>query len=273
MDKSLANAKNLPESTIKHISKYTALIVEPREHFALKFVLSNVLNNLDSDWSIVILHGNKNSEYLENAIHEITKESVDGNQHERIQKINLGVDNLKQMEYSDLFLNPRFYDYIPTEMFLIFQTDSMIIPRNKHMIYEYMEYDYVGAPWPDTEMLPSSIGNGGFSLRRKSKMLELLSHISADYMKPYQADKDGHYANEDLFFCGRDHKGVEIKKPPYIKATNFSVESVYTTNPFAVHAVWKYGVNSIYLPKDLPEVVPLMNLNLYYELYGNFSES
>ena len=47
-------------------NNYTAIIVEPREHKALYFVLENALTNLDENWNIVILHGTQNKEYLEN---------------------------------------------------------------------------------------------------------------------------------------------------------------------------------------------------------------
>jgi hypothetical protein len=187
---------------------------------------------------------------------------VDGNQHERIQKINLGVDNLKQMEYSDLFFNPRFYDYIPTEMFLIFQTDSMIIPENKHRIYEYMEYDYVGAPWPDTNYVtPLQVGNGGFSLRRKSKMLELLSHNDADYLKHKNISRAVNHYVEDVFFCGMYHEGIHVNKPSYQKASEFAIESVYSKNPFAVHAVWKYPPAYYPTLNDYPFIRELVDLN------------
>jgi hypothetical protein len=65
-------------------------------------------------------------------------------------------------------------------MFLVFQTDSMIL--NKDRIYDFMNYDYVGAPfntkfkwlqkYPKTDFY--NVGNGGLSLRRKSKMMEIL---------------------------------------------------------------------------------------------------
>jgi hypothetical protein len=49
-------------------SKYTAIIIEPRKHRALEFVLNNFLENLNDDWNIIIYHGNNNIEYLQNII-------------------------------------------------------------------------------------------------------------------------------------------------------------------------------------------------------------
>ena len=47
---------------------YTAVIIEPRKHKALQFVLKNFLENLDINWNIIIFHGNLNKEYIENII-------------------------------------------------------------------------------------------------------------------------------------------------------------------------------------------------------------
>jgi hypothetical protein len=62
--------------------------------------------------------------------------------------LNLNVDNLTIPDYNNLFINNYdFYDYIPTEIFLVFQTDTMINTQYKHLINDFLEYDYVGAPW------------------------------------------------------------------------------------------------------------------------------
>ena len=47
----------------KYSYTYTAVIVEPREHKALEFVLNNVLENLSEDWNVLIFHGNNNINY------------------------------------------------------------------------------------------------------------------------------------------------------------------------------------------------------------------
>ena len=38
--------------------KYTAIIIEPREHKALNYVLTNFYNNLSDEWQIIVFHGN-----------------------------------------------------------------------------------------------------------------------------------------------------------------------------------------------------------------------
>jgi hypothetical protein len=60
-------------------------------------------------------------------------------------------------------------------MFLVFQLDTLISDVYHSKIYDFMQYDYVGAPLPlHFELnLGTLVGNGGLSLRKKSKMLEV----------------------------------------------------------------------------------------------------
>jgi hypothetical protein len=221
---------------------YTAVIVEPREHPALHFVLDNVLSNLSEEWNIIIFHGTKNIEYLEDII------NVKLSQYKsRITCIKMSVDNLSRNQYSSLLIQPSFYEDIPTETFLIFQTDSMILPKNKDIINDFLEYDYVGAPWnhcpPNTGT--DRVGNGGFSLRKKSKMLEIIA------TKPYKT-----YA-EDVYFCF--HPTIKLHKPTMEKAKQFSVENLFHPTPFGCHQPW-----------TLPEQYKKEFYELYpeaYELY------
>jgi hypothetical protein len=115
-------------------------------------------------------------------------------------------------------------------MFLIFQTDTIILNRDK--IYDFMNYDYVGAPFnrnlkwrkslPNTDFY--DVGNGGLSLRRKSKMLEILNN---NKMKN---------KNEDIYFAYYHN----IKKPNVKKAQEFSIETTYYDKPFGIHKIWSY---------------------------------
>jgi hypothetical protein len=59
--------------TRKNRNKYTALIIEPRKHKALEFVLKNFLENLSNEWSIIIFHGNLNKNPKSFGIHGVWK--------------------------------------------------------------------------------------------------------------------------------------------------------------------------------------------------------
>jgi len=88
------------------MEKYTAIIVEPRRHPALKFVLNNFLENLSEQWLIIIFHGCDNIEYVKNIVNNISTS--------RIKMINLNVSNLNYIAYNNIFKNIDFYLNIPT---------------------------------------------------------------------------------------------------------------------------------------------------------------
>ena len=214
---------------------YTAIIVEPRNHKALPFVVNNVIDNLSNDWNVIIFHGNMNINYVNN----IVKTS------NRIKLHNLNVDNFTRNEYSRLLMTKSFYDNIPTEIFLIFQTDSMIFSKNKNYINRFLQYDYVGAPWPH---LNNQIGNGGFSLRKKSKMIEIL--------EKEKIPDDPNYP-EDLFFALP--KNVSLYKPSIEEAKYFSFECEFFSDTFACHQPWI--INKEVVLSHNPDAAKLFELN------------
>jgi hypothetical protein len=138
----------------------------------------------------------------------------------------LNEENLTIDKYNKLLKSASFYDFIHTETFLIFQTDSMIFSKNKDKIYDFLQYDYVGAPWQWSwcYLVKNCNGNGGFSLRKKSKMLDIIH--------TYPSEKG---ENEDVYFS----KYAE-NTPPYDTASIFSIESVYYEEPFGCHKCWNY---------------------------------
>jgi hypothetical protein len=233
-------------------NKYTAIIIEPRKHKALDFVLYNACFCLNNEWNILLFHGNSNFEYSSKIVEELN--SLFEN---RIKMVNLNVDNLNSIEYSKLLATKSIiYDYIETEMFLVFQTDSMIFKENAHLIYDFLQYDYVGSPWRVTTYQPTLeggfIGNGGFSLRNKNKMLEIIEKIDWNNLTEL-TDK-----LEDLYFS-RKYDNIYVKKPEYSKACTFSVDEVFSEIAFACHKPWWHShfeaLKSIY-----PDCEILQNL-------------
>jgi hypothetical protein len=106
-------------------------------------------------------------------------------------------------------------------VFLIFQTDSIICKQNKDVINDFIKYDYVGAP-----LKAGLVGNGGLSLRRKSKMLEIID--KCEYKKE----------PEDVYFSVACN--LPLNKPSFDEAKKFSVEGVYNDNSFGVHKIWRF---------------------------------
>lgn len=200
---------------------YTAIIVEPREHAALEFVLKNFQENLPKEWQFVVFHGNKNIEYTREICDRVFEPG-------RVKMVNLGVDNLDWGGYIELFRDDLLYSNIPTEIFLVFQTDAIICSQFKEKLNEFLSYDYVGAPW-----LNGTVGNGGLSLRRKSKMLEILEKCKIT------KDANDKYIGEDAYFSFAC-EGVEMNKPTAEHAKNFSIETVHHDKSFGIHNAFRY---------------------------------
>jgi len=218
----------------------TAIIIEPRKHRALSFVIQNVLENLPTNWNVRIYHGTENREFVESLLETVTAAAAAAAAatRERISLQNLGVADLPTARsYSEILLRKQFTEEIPTETFLVFQTDSMINPRNRHLLQKFMKYDYVGAPWRN-----GGVGNGGFSLRKRSKMLQILSTFIPN--PPI--------AHEDLLFSVGSRIARPFK-PSAEEAKQFSMETVYTEIFFGIHRAWVYHPGRI---KEMCAVCP-----------------
>lgn len=212
---------------------FTAVIIEPRIHPALELVLLNFNKNLDERWTFLIYHGNKNKELIETIIQKNNFEV-----RRKIELVPLHKDNLTIDQYNFLFYSPDFYDKIKTEMFLVFQTDTLLSDLHANNIYKFLEYDYVGAPWYNKNNDYEAVGNGGFSLRNKKKMLEMIS--MGNYTHP---NGEPHY--EDRFFsntCGNVNN-IVLHKPSFQIAKQFSVEQIFSTNSVGLHKPWAYLTN------------------------------
>jgi len=220
----------------------TAIIIEPRKHRALAFVVQNVLENLPANWNVRIYHGTKNREFVEKLLETELRLNAC-----RISLENLGVENLEtQVAYSRILSSREFTEKIPTETFIVFQTDSMINPNHKDLLEKFLQYDYVGAPWPWDHL---KVGNGGFSLRKRSKMLHIIN-TTERYMGAY----------EDQFFSVGSRL-ARLYKPSHTEAMEFSIEQVYSPKSFAIHNAWKYLPDHVeQMCKDCPGLEMLMSL-------------
>jgi hypothetical protein len=233
--------------------KYTAIIVEPRKHKALEFVLNNVCECLSNEWKIVLFHGTRNKEYSQLIVDKLNKMY-----NERITLVLLNVFDLNSITYSELFATKSIiYDYIDTDIFLVFQTDSMIIQKNAHLINDFLDYDYVGSPWIKSDFIPAIecdfIGNGGFSLRKKSKMLEIIENVNWYEMEPFN------YKLEDVFFS-RKYSGINVKKPEYNKALGFCQGEEFSENFLACHQFWSIKNYNLPLYEHFLSICPEMKI-------------
>ena len=202
-------------SYIPYIEKDTehyAVIIEPREHQDMLLSMRNTmhyLNHTDSNikWGLQIFYGNKNEKFVKT----ITKN------WKNIVYTNIGVDNFTNEEHSEYMESNEFWLKVNGEKALIFQTDSLLLREG---VDEFLKYDYIGAPWRKTKE-GQLVGNGGLSLRTTKKMVEV-----CEKYKPTEQ------IWEDIFFI-KHLKGNGVAD--YETAKRFSMEDVYSENPFGVH--------------------------------------
>lgn len=238
------------------MEKYTAVITEPRVHPAWELVLTNFLTNLDERWDFLIICGISNKDYLEILIEGCFKE----HKH-RITIHQLDIQDFTIKEYSNYMVDPFIYELIPTETFLTFQLDTLISAKYKDTIYDFIKYDYVGAPWrghgifvkAKDDVMPMAVvvGNGGLSLRKKSVMLNIIKNDIHNFRH-----EDGIF--EDVFFS----KNV-VNKPSVEEAKLFSVETLFSEKSFGIHACYKWVTYEelCKISKHIPELFELIVLN------------
>lgn len=116
-------------------------------------------------------------------------------------------------EYNAMFCQNWFWQLFKDYNYVLtYQTDCWVFDDNLNYFMS-LGYDYYGAPWPHHRDM---IGNGGFSLRKVSKMLEMTNK--------YEYNRDSLLGNEDTWFC-QTH-GNELNKCDLYTACNFSMEIV-----------------------------------------------
>ena len=187
----------------------TAVIVEPRTDITLIKVLYNFIELLPKYTVIQIFHGTNNKHFIQKYFHNYINSG-------KIILTNLNKENLTIKEYNLLLTSKEFYNKIKGENILIFQMDTCLCSNSKYKIEDFLIYDYVGAPWIDSKH-KNKIGNGGLSLRKKSKMLEHINKYKYSLK-----------INEDVYFSRSD-----ILNFPDIKtASFFSTEHLF--NPYSV---------------------------------------
>ncbi|MDZ4720191.1 MAG: DUF5672 family protein [Roseiflexaceae bacterium] len=137
------------------------------------------------------------------------------------------------------FMIKQINTYVETPFALVIQYDGFILNPDAWRD-EYLEYDYIGAPWNEEEGL--IVGNGGFSLRSK-RLMEILQQDKT-ILDP--GDLDPSDAPEDWYICVmiRDYleqQGIRIA--PVELAAQFSIEGggeyfgVTWTNQFGFHGL------------------------------------
>lgn len=95
------------------------------------------------------------------------------------------IPHIRTIEDYSKFMIKNVHEYVHTDYALIIQWDGFILNPDAWDDM-FLQYDYIGAPWPYTSEY--IVGNGGFSLRSK-RLLSILSqdkHITSFHPEDFQ---------------------------------------------------------------------------------------
>jgi hypothetical protein len=179
---------------------YRGVIIEPRPHIALESVINNICEKIHCP--ITIVHGTKNKDYVLKIAKKIPCVDL---------VLEINAEQLNAKTYSKVLTTEEFWDKTRKneQKILIFQTDSGICGEGND-IYNYLGYDYCGAPWVDDKR----VGNGGFSIRDPE--------IAKKHIRSNVPDT----SNEDLQFSKWCMEDTDCSICNYDTAIDFSSETI-----------------------------------------------
>lgn len=200
----------------------SAVIIDTRGSDAFVYVVNNILDNMPNA-TVEWFHGPDTD--VQKYIGLIkNKASIRLHELEFDPPFTLNT-------YNRVITSKSFYDKL-YENILVFQPDSCIENISLHTLDDFTMFDYIGAPWEEFEHWSwnNSVGNGGFSFRKKTAMLKCIEE------NPY-VNKPFH---EDVYF-GWDCQHL-ISVAPVEVARRFAYEtSRKYYGSFGFHKVWCYG--------------------------------
>ncbi len=214
---------------IKQNLENEAVFVEFRILPNIEFLLLNTIFKLGSKWSYTIVCGNDNYKFINEICLNISP---------NIKIIKLDYNNIDIDIYNQILSSSNFWNLFTGSKILIWQEDSCVFGTN---IDEFLNWDYIGAAWPRNDN-QYGVGNGGFSLRSKNTMLEIIKTISIfDTQTYYKYNSKS--IPEDVYFTINMIKYKIGKLAPKNFALKFSNEQYAYLNAFGGHNFFTYDTN------------------------------
>ena len=231
-------------------SSKEAVLIEYRVLPHIEFLVRNAIHKLGSEWCFTIICGTLNFTFMKEMANSI---------HPSIRVILTPFENLYPSSSYNIFLaSEDFWNLLHGEHILIYQEDSLIFNKWSD---DFLEWDYIGAPWqPTQDDAPLLVGNGGFSLRKKSVMLEVIRALPITKAIPNKSTREYMTTSglsivpEDVYFSKTMQEFSIGCVAPVSIASRFSMESVYSETCFGGHNFWLAD------PKWRTRIIPKMRL-------------
>ena len=170
------------------------------------------------------------------------------------------INPLSRNEYSEYCIK-RIYKHINTDFVLIVENYGMATNKN-FWSNDFLNYDYIGAPWPENIFISfSGVGNGGFSLRSR-KLLYELQNENVIYQAKQNKNEIWETINEDYVICVEYKNYLQkrgIKFAPTSIAENFSHEfEPKKKNTFGFHG--KFNVPHYLSDNEIENFIKLLKI-------------
>lgn len=140
-------------------------------------------------------------------------------------------------EYNSILLYTVPF-FVEEDYICVFQWDGY--PLNQTRFAEaFLDFDYIGAPWPDLRGGKQIVGNGGFSIR-SNRMMQFISHnrIELQHKTTVLRQKTD---PEDVYICVSLHE-ILIQNgftfAPVELASQFSFEAPPAQDTFGFHGAF-----------------------------------
>ncbi|KAI4219567.1 MAG: hypothetical protein LQ349_008316 [Xanthoria aureola] len=208
-----------------HQPKYNptkvALLIENRPEPMLAPHMLHMLSVIPPDWRAQFMGSDESVAYI-NASRAIRYQVSLGRLDLTYIPKNMSVAGQEQI--SQFLTTLYLYDTLvkPAENLLVFQTDSILCSQSGKSLNDWLEYDWVGAPWSRNGRYG---GNGGLSMRKVSSIIKVLKHqIRIPNSEP-----------EDVWLSTRLGHLTGGKLANGTISNEFSVENTYTERPMGYH--------------------------------------
>jgi hypothetical protein len=153
---------------------------------------------------------------------------------------------------SEFLTTPWLWEQLaPAGHIFMFQADSIVCTNADIRVDDFLEYDFVGAPIDVPKNPPNGHGegyNGGFSLRNRTMMLEIVNKFS------WQGEKDAGKISqagcvtqepclkfEDQWFYHKMKEMPNARLPTQEVASHFAVETIWYDKPMGYHQVERWN--------------------------------
>jgi hypothetical protein len=225
-----------------------AVIELDRECIGMAATVINILGLLPRTWIVQLFHGKQNKQsFMDN--HLLMDLMTEGRLV--MTEVSWSVANKglpfhrkDRDKYNRLMTSERIWEEMIADKILIFQADTRLCSNSRRSIRDFLEYDYVGAPWQPRHALKLNaentrlnggdnmlrVGNGGLSLRSRSAMIancknidKISSALTDNGTAPFLAHAEDIFHMFGLWwqnhFAGSDYKVAGVAA-----AAGFAVE-------------------------------------------------